>query len=81
MNPIPRLTQLSGLVWRILGCNSGPMTLQGTNVYLVGSGPKRVLIDAGQDGFPEYVNNLTKLLTEQSVIIDKIVITHWHQVH
>lgn len=81
MNPLPKLAQLSGLVWRILGCNPGPMTLQGTNIYLVGAGRKRVLIDAGQDGFPDYVKNLTDLLSQQGVTIDKILITHWHQDH
>jgi len=81
MNVIPRLTQLSGIVWRILGCNSGPMTLQGTNVYLIGNGPKRILIDAGQDGFPEYVDNLSKLLKQENATVEKIVITHWHQDH
>jgi ribonuclease/clavin/mitogillin len=81
MSAIPRVTQLSGLVWRILGCNPGPMTLQGTNLYLVGNGTKRILIDAGQNGFPECVENLNNLLAEQKTSIDKILITHWHEDH
>lgn len=35
-------------VVRIVCPNPGPMTLQGTNVYFVGEGPTRIMVDAGQ---------------------------------
>lgn len=57
------------------------MTLQGTNIYLIGTGPRRILLDAGQGGFPEYVENLKSFLSEQNVSVERIIISHWHHDH
>ena len=63
---LPSLARLSPLVYRVLGCNPSPMTLQGTNTYLVGSGPTRLLIDAGERGVPQYCHNLQEALSREN---------------
>ncbi|VDD85838.1 unnamed protein product [Enterobius vermicularis] len=72
-------TQLSALVWRILGANPSPFTLQGTNTYLIGNGKKRILIDTGEEKISAYISELQKVLGDNE--ISSIICTHWHGDH
>lgn len=78
---IPPVSKLCNGIIRILGMNPGKMTLQGTNTYLLGNGKRRILLDTGDEGVPEYIQNLKKVLQEEDVSIEHIIITHWHHDH
>ncbi|EQC31883.1 hypothetical protein SDRG_10401 [Saprolegnia diclina VS20] len=73
--------QLSPNVLRVLGLNPGRMTLQGTNTYVVGTGPARILIDTG-DGSAAYLELLLTALAAHGVkTVSDIVLTHAHFDH
>ncbi|EWS71212.1 metallo-beta-lactamase domain protein (macronuclear) [Tetrahymena thermophila SB210] len=77
---INKIERLSKKVWRILGLNPGPFTLQGTNTYLIGEGKYRTLIDCGQneDGYKEL---LKQVLDETQSQISQVIFTHNHPDH
>lgn len=83
---MPAVAKLSPRVVRIMGFNPGPMTLQGSNTYLVGTGSRRLLIDSGE-GKPQYAEALQGALSTEAASIGRPVevshlfLTHWHGDH
>lgn len=79
--PLPSAQQLSDRVVRILGRNPSRFTLTGTNMYLVGTGKSRILIDAGE-GKVGVLQDLLEVMQERGCTqLEQIVITHWHHDH
>jgi endoribonuclease LACTB2 len=52
----------------------------GTNTYLVGKGPKRLLIDTGE-GKPEWLNLVKSVLEKENATLSTVLVTHWHPDH
>lgn len=77
---LPDIERLSSRVLRILGGNPGKFTLQGTNTYLVGTGPRRILIDTGE-GNRIWPETLRKALQQEKSTVEQVLLTHWHPDH
>jgi len=64
-----------------LGQNPGVFTGPGTNTYLVGTGPQRILLDTGE-GRPAYLDVLERACERAGVSgLQEIVLTHGHPDH
>ncbi|KAI1424244.1 metallo-beta-lactamase superfamily protein, partial [Xylaria sp. FL1777] len=77
---LPEVERLSPACIRILGGNPGKFQLQGTNTYLVGSGPRRLLVDTGE-GKPSWQVALKRVLEEEKATVQTALLTHWHPDH
>lgn len=76
--------QLSPRIISVLGQNPSHFTLNGTNCYLVGTGRRRLLIDAAERfaGSAQFMDNLALCMQEHGVEgLDGIIITHMHWDH
>ncbi|KAI1809605.1 metallo-beta-lactamase superfamily protein [Poronia punctata] len=77
---LPEVERLSPGCIRILGGNPGKFTLQGTNTYLVGTGPRRLLIDTGE-GRPSWLAALRRVLLDEGATVQAALLTHMHHDH
>ncbi len=72
--------RLSPLVQRLLAPNPGPMTLTGTNSYIVGQGQDYLVIDPGPS-IESHVQALAQSVSQAGGQIKLILITHGHPDH
>jgi ribonuclease/clavin/mitogillin len=78
---LPDVDVWSERVTVALGQNPSAFTGPGTNTYLVGTGPERILLDPGQ-GVPGYLPVLERAMERAGVAaIQEIVLTHGHPDH
>jgi ribonuclease/clavin/mitogillin len=78
---MPDVSVWSERVTVALGQNPSLFTGPGTNTYLVGTGPSRILLDPGQ-GMPGYLDVLERAMGEVGCVeIQEIVLTHGHIDH
>jgi len=78
---MPEVDTWSPRVVTALGMNPGIFTGPGTNTYLIGTGPRRILLDTGQ-GVAAYEAVLERALERASCAgLQEIVLTHGHVDH
>jgi ribonuclease/clavin/mitogillin len=78
---MPDVSVWSDRVAVALGQNPSAFTGPGTNTYLIGTGPERILLDPGQ-GIPSYLPVLEQAMTETGCrSFQEIVLTHGHPDH
>ncbi|MBW2666573.1 MAG: beta-lactamase-like protein 2 [Deltaproteobacteria bacterium] len=78
---MPDFARWSDRVVVALGQNPSVFTGPGTNTYLIGTGPQRILLDTG-GGEPEYLTVLERAMAETGCEgLQEIVLTHGHPDH
>ncbi|PHH89546.1 hypothetical protein CDD83_5805 [Cordyceps sp. RAO-2017] len=78
--PLANVEQLTPRVLRVLGQNPGKFTLQGTNTYIVGTGPQRLIIDTS-GGEAAWAQLLASALESRGIELSAVLLTHWHGDH
>ena len=79
---MPRTADLEPLVTRVLAPNPSPMTLDGTNTYVVGApgSGQALLVDPGPDD-PTHLAAVEAALAERDARCVAVLVTHQHADH
>ena len=84
---LPVVAEVDALVRRVIVGNPGPLTLDGTNTYLVGAqrDGEVLVVDPGPDApdatVDAHLDRLAAIVTERSLEVVGVVATHHHADH
>lgn len=71
----------SGSICMIPGENPDVGMLCGTNVYAIGTGEKRFLVDACVNNHKKFIDNVNSFLDQEKCYFEAIFVTHAHHDH
>lgn len=79
---LPWVTDLDDVVTRVLAPNPSPMTLDGTNTYVVGTAGsgEAIVVDPGPD-VPDHLARVEAILAARDAGVRAVVVTHHHHDH
>jgi glyoxylase-like metal-dependent hydrolase (beta-lactamase superfamily II) len=79
---MPVVARPTGLVTRVLAPNPSPMTLDGTNTYVVGAAGRGAVavVDPGPDD-DRHLRRVESVLSELDAEVDVLLVTHHHADH
>jgi glyoxylase-like metal-dependent hydrolase (beta-lactamase superfamily II) len=82
LGALPRVSHLDDVVTRILAPNPSPMTLDGTNTYVVGApgGGEVIVVDPGPDD-DGHLGRVEAELADRNAAVRHVVVTHHHLDH
>lgn len=79
---LPWVSHLDAIVTRVLAPNPSPMTLDGTNTYVIGvPGSGEVLVVDPGPSDPEHLDRVVGELTARDAAVRGVVVTHHHHDH
>ncbi|WEW60623.1 hypothetical protein PRK78_006110 [Emydomyces testavorans] len=71
---------IGGKPWEVYSARTNPFSKPGTNTYLIGRGPQRILIDTGE-GKRSWITALKSVLEAEKATVNQALLTHWHHDH
>lgn len=77
---LPRVTELDDVTTRVLAPNPSPMTLDGTNTYVVGGPGGAVIVDPGPAD-PDHLRAVVEVVADRDLDVVAVVVTHHHIDH
>lgn len=77
---LPRVAAFDGLVTRVLAPNPSPMTLDGTNTYVIGDAEGAAIVDPGPAD-DDHLAAVTEVVRSGDLDVAAIVVTHHHIDH